>query len=62
MKRVPDILMILAIVSGVVYLLEYKATASTDRTIKWISIGFLIASLLGSIITYLADQHHKTKP
>ncbi|MGA3150771.1 MAG: hypothetical protein ABSD10_04200 [Candidatus Saccharimonadales bacterium] len=58
MKRFPDILMIVAVLSGVVYLLEQNAASSI---IRLIALVLLITSLVVSIVYFLIDQERKTK-
>jgi hypothetical protein len=57
MKRIPELLLLIGIASGVVFLLYEK----TDSAIKIASIVLLVASLLGSIVVFFIDQERKTR-
>jgi protein-S-isoprenylcysteine O-methyltransferase Ste14 len=57
MKRIPEILMLVAVISGVVFLMYEK----TDSVVKSASVVLLIVSLLGSIAVLFIDQERKTK-
>jgi|GEM_PF-1017653 len=50
--------MIVAVLSGVVYLLEQNAASSI---IRLIALVLLITSLVVSIVYFLIDQERKTK-
>lgn len=62
MERFPEILVGVAVVSGVVYLLEQKSQTGIDYAVKWTSIILMIVSLLGAIAIFLIDQKRKTRP
>jgi protein-S-isoprenylcysteine O-methyltransferase Ste14 len=57
MKRIPEILMLVAVISGVVFLMYEK----TDSVVKSASVVLLIVSLMGSIAVLFIDQERKTK-
>jgi sorbitol-specific phosphotransferase system component IIC len=57
MKRIPELILLIGIASGVVFLLYEK----TDSAIKIVSIALLVASLLGSIVVFFIDQERKTR-
>jgi hypothetical protein len=57
MKRVPELLLLTALFSGVVFLLYEK----TDGIIKTASVVLLVICLLASIVVFLVDQESKTR-
>ena len=58
MRKVPGLLMSLAVLSGIVYFFYYK----TPGFVKAAAIVFITASIIGSILVFLFDQKAKSKP
>ena len=57
MRKVPGLLMSLAVLSGIVYFFRFHKPGF----IKTIAIIFLIASLLGSLLVFLFDRQLSRK-
>ncbi len=57
MRKIPGLLMSLAVLSGIVYLFRFHHPGF----VKTLAIVFLATSVLGSILVFLFDQMSKTK-
>jgi disulfide bond formation protein DsbB len=57
MKRLPDLLVLIVVICGGIYLFYKKAAGP----LKIVGIILLIISLIGSITVFLANQENKTK-